>query len=327
MSERLTNLGLGLLVTIALISGFAAFTVGTSPGRWVVILHGVAGLAVLAVSPWKTMIARRGMTKRRRGRALSLVLAGFTIVTLGSGMALVTGSLERLGTLTTMQIHVGAGLVTVAATVRHFKQRPLKARKADLSRREALRATATLGISGLAYLGVEGVLTVTGARGASRRFTGSHQVGLAAPPPTIWLNDSTPSIDVGSHVVELSDRALTVSELDDIGDVVVATLDCTGGWHSTNSWSGARLDRLLDDASGESIVIRSVTGYWRRFPRDQASRLWLATRIDRNALNPGNGSPVRLVAPGRRGFWWVKWVDRVEVDDKPPWWQPPLPLA
>jgi DMSO/TMAO reductase YedYZ molybdopterin-dependent catalytic subunit len=26
---------------------------------------------------------------------------------------------------------------------------------------------------------------------------------------------------------------------------------------------------------------------------------------------------VRLVAPGRRGFWWVKWVARLDVVDEP----------
>ncbi|MDT5134639.1 MAG: hypothetical protein QOE41_3950, partial [Mycobacterium sp.] len=34
----------------------------------------------------------------------------------------------------------------------------------------------------------------------------------------------------------------------------------------------------------------------------------------------------RIVAPGRRGFWWVKWVASVEVVDEPWWWQPPFPL-
>ncbi|NUR17262.1 MAG: molybdopterin-dependent oxidoreductase, partial [Dermatophilaceae bacterium] len=43
-------------------------------------------------------------------------------------------------------------------------------------------------------------------------------------------------------------------------------------------------------------------------------------------LSAGHGGPVRLVAPGRRGFWWVKWVDRVGVDDRPSWSQPPFPL-
>jgi len=44
-------------------------------------------------------------------------------------------------------------------------------------------------------------------------------------------------------------------------------------------------------------------------------------------LSLGHGGPLRLVAPGRRGFWWVKWVTEVVVDDRPAWWQPPFPLT
>ena len=49
---------------------------------------------------------------------------------------------------------------------------------------------------------------------------------------------------------------------------------------------------------------------------------------------PGRPSPQRrprlpgpLVAPGRRGFWWVKWVVSVELDPAPWWRQPPFPLT
>jgi DMSO/TMAO reductase YedYZ molybdopterin-dependent catalytic subunit len=34
-------------------------------------------------------------------------------------------------------------------------------------------------------------------------------------------------------------------------------------------------------------------------------------------ISHGHGAPVRLVAPGRRGFQWVKWVVRLEVRDTP----------
>jgi DMSO/TMAO reductase YedYZ molybdopterin-dependent catalytic subunit len=33
-----------------------------------------------------------------------------------------------------------------------------------------------------------------------------------------------------------------------------------------------------------------------------------------------------LVAPGYRGFEWVKWVVEIELSDEPEWLQPPLPL-
>src|SRR4029453_14926467 len=52
----------------------------------------------------------------------------------------------------------------------------------------------------------------------------------------------------------------------------------------------------------------------------------LAPRLDGRPLSAGHGFPARLVAPGRRGFWWVKWVTSIELDPAPWWRQPPLPL-
>ncbi|HEV3400736.1 MAG TPA: molybdopterin-dependent oxidoreductase, partial [Acidimicrobiales bacterium] len=107
-------------------------------------------------------------------------------------------------------------------------------------------------------------------------------------------------------------------------------LDCTGGWYAEQRWGGVRLDRLLA-ASGappsRSIEVRSLTGYSRRFPWRDAPVLVLATRVGGEPLSPGHGFPARLVAPDRRGFWWVKWVDEIDVDDTPWWWQPPFPVT
>jgi DMSO/TMAO reductase YedYZ molybdopterin-dependent catalytic subunit len=53
----------------------------------------------------------------------------------------------------------------------------------------------------------------------------------------------------------------------------------------------------------------------------------VATRAGERALSVGHGFPARLVAPGRRGFWWVKWVERIETSGTPWWWQSPFPLT
>jgi Oxidoreductase molybdopterin binding domain len=53
----------------------------------------------------------------------------------------------------------------------------------------------------------------------------------------------------------------------------------------------------------------------------------LATHVGDRPLSAGHGFPLRLVAPGRRGYWWVKWVDRVELRETPWWWQPPFPVT
>ena len=78
-------------------------------------------------------------------------------------------------------------------------------------------------------------------------------------------------------------------------------------------------------ARARSIEVTSVTGYTRRFDVTEAVGLWLVTACEGRALTPGTGAPVRLVAPRRRGFWWVKWVATVRLSDRPAWAQLPFP--
>jgi DMSO/TMAO reductase YedYZ molybdopterin-dependent catalytic subunit len=61
----------------------------------------------------------------------------------------------------------------------------------------------------------------------------------------------------------------------------------------------------------------SHTGYRWSFDRADADDLLLATHVGGEALSHGHGAPVRLVAPGQRGFIWVKWVTRIELRDGP----------
>lgn len=328
MAKRQTNLALLVLALVAVVSGFGAFSVGTRAGQWVVVAHGVIGLAMLALAPWKSMIARRGLARKRTGRGVSLTLAAMVLVTLASGLILVSGITGHLGPFTVTQVHVGAGLGSLALVVVHYAQRPVRVKKEDLSRRSLIRAGLVLGAGSAAYLLTEGMWVATEVPGSRRRFTGSHQIVEASRiPATQWLDDRVQQLDPAAHVMTVAGRDLTTDDLRRFGDTVEATLDCTGGWYSNQEWSGARLDRLLGGAEARSIVVRSVTGYWRRFPGSHASNLLLATHLAGEPLPDGNGGPVRLVAPGRRGFWWVKWVATIDVDDLPPWWQPPLPTA
>jgi DMSO/TMAO reductase YedYZ molybdopterin-dependent catalytic subunit len=61
----------------------------------------------------------------------------------------------------------------------------------------------------------------------------------------------------------------------------------------------------------------SHTGYRWSFPIDDAREMLLATHVGDEPLTHAHGAPVRLVAPGRRGFEWVKWVDRIELHGGP----------
>jgi DMSO/TMAO reductase YedYZ molybdopterin-dependent catalytic subunit len=151
-------------------------------------------------------------------------------------------------------------------------------------------------------------------------------------PVTQWISDEVPDSPAAVLVLAAPGRRVRVPVTDlDRGDVVRAALDCTGGWYAVQDWRGVRLDRLLafldrELPDGGSVDVVSVTGFRRRLPLSEAGGLLLATHAAGRPLSPGHGAPVRLVAPGRRGFWWVKWVARVEVVDAPWWLQPPFPL-
>lgn len=111
---------------------------------------------------------------------------------------------------------------------------------------------------------------------------------------------------------------------------VVATIDCTGGWYSTQVWRGIQVARLLAQAGpaerAASVTFTSAIGYYPRFSMDEARGFLLATEVGGRTLSPGHGAPVRLVARGKRGFERVKWVETVEVNTSPKWLQPSLPL-
>jgi DMSO/TMAO reductase YedYZ molybdopterin-dependent catalytic subunit len=88
------------------------------------------------------------------------------------------------------------------------------------------------------------------------------------------------------------------------------------------------VSRLIGDVgTARSLYVHSTTGYWVRLPVADLDHLLLATHVGGQPLSVGHGYPLRLVAPGRRGFWWVKWVDRVELQSTPWWWQPPFPVT
>ena len=330
MASRQTNLALLVLLLFALITGFTSFALGTDATIAVVIGHGVVALGIVLLAPWKTAVARRSMRRRGWAQGVSLTLAMLTFVALASGLLHASGLVLGIGPFTVMQVHVGSGVGAVVVVLVHTMMRPVRARRVDLTRRNFLRGGALIGAAAVLYLAFEQAWRVVNAPGRRRRFTGSHEVGSddpAAFPTTQWLNDRVQHLETDSYRVTVLGRVHTAKEITAKGDSVEATLDCTGGWHTTQAWSGTRLDRLIGVAAGRSILVRSITGYWRRFPIEDAGRLLLATHAGGRPLSDGHGAPVRLVAPDRRGFWWVKWVSDVTVDDVPWWWQPPLPTA
>jgi hypothetical protein len=324
-----TNLALLALLAVAFLTGWLAFAYATAPARWSLVVHAAGGFAILALLPWKSMIARRGLRRPWPGRWASVLFGVLVLVSLVAGLLHSTGVLVYIGPLTAMDFHVGAAIAAVPFAIWHVVARRVRVRATDLSRRNVLRGGAVVAGAAIAYAASELVVKATGLPGAARRFTGSYEAFSFQPasmPVSSWLFDAIPQIDQSAWRLRAGGREWSYGELFVFDDRVTATLDCTGGFYSTQEWAGARLDRLIGQADGGSIRVLSSTGYDRRFPVDQASALLLATRAGGQPLDPGHGFPARLIVPDARGFWWVKWVTSVEVDDLPHWWQPPFPI-
>lgn len=327
--RRFTNLALAGLLALALASGLLAQGIGTGWSRWATVAHGVLGLAFLLLVPWKSRIVDASLRRRPEGAVWSIALAITVVTTIASGLLQMTGTVRSIGPLTTMQVHIGAAVVSVGLAVWHYLRHPVRPRSTDLARRHLIRvATLTAG-AGVVLAGWETAVGAVGWPGGERRFTGSHERGSgnpAAMPVTQWFTDTVPYLD--RMELTIAGRPLGRGDLGALPvETVEATLDCTSGWYSTQQWRGVRLDRLLGKVDGASIEVRSVTGYGRRFPAEDADRLWLAFEVGDAPLSAGHGFPARIVAPGRRGFWWVKWVESVRPSDVPAWFQVPFPLS
>ncbi len=330
MAGRRTNLALASLLALATVSGFLAMAAGTALLIPAAFIHGVIGLGLVVLSPWKTAISRRGWSRTGEGRSFSAALTLFTVVALVSGLGHAAG-VATLGVLSMMQVHVGSGLAALIAGAIHYRMHAVRFRTTDVNRRNLLLAAGTTGLAALAWVGWQQAIGLAGWRGYDRRFTGSHEVASGEPdrmPATVWINDRIPERHAADWTITAAGEPLSIADLATYPQSTVrATLDCTGGWYSTQVWSGVRLSDMLPDGEWRSVVVTSATGYARRLPRRDAMSAILAVSVGEELLTPRHGAPARLVVPDRRGFWWVKWVTAVEPSPLPWWMQLPFPAT
>jgi DMSO/TMAO reductase YedYZ molybdopterin-dependent catalytic subunit len=322
MTARLTDWSLALCVGLALATGLVGNTVGRPGFRWVFALHGIAGLALalFVIGKLRRVLPRLRHARHWDGKTLIGLLATICVlVTLGSGIVWVAGGTLDAAGFSLLNWHIALGLLLVAVVSAHMIARAKPLRRQDVrGRRQAFRWIA------LAAGGAALWPTQQRYAGSDRRFTGSRPTGDYAGnafPATSWVADrprplalSEWTLTVGGHVSQ--PFTLTYADLSP-DEQQEATLDCTGGFASTQMWRGTRVGSLLDRAGLREgagwVRFRSVTGYRWSLPLDEARDALLATHVGDESLNHDHGAPLRLVAPGRRGFQWVKWIVAVEV--------------
>ena len=331
MTPRGTDWSLALLVALLVATGMLTAFAGSPGSAWVFASHGAFGAALAIVLVWKgrrvwARVAHPARWDRSTGFGL---MAGVLVgAVLASGLVWSAGGDLHLAGFGLLNWHWALGAVLGAIVLVHGLLRAKRPRVRDLAGRRQLLASAGVALGAVAFWQLQRpVAQLLGLRGARRRFTGSYEADSFAGnafPSTSWVADSPRELAPDHRVTVggLCARPVSVrADRLDAGDELVATLDCTGGFYSTQRWRGARLGRVLDAArpapSAARVRVVSYTGYRWDFPLTVARRLLLATHVGGERLSHNHGAPVRLVAPGRRGFQWVKWVERIELHEDP----------
>ena len=101
----------------------------------------------------------------------------------------------------------------------------------------------------------------------------------------------------------------------------VVTLDCEEGWGVTLWWEGVLVRDVLDAASllpeAKIVIFRSAEGYSTSLFLDYLydNNIIMAHKMNDVTLPPELGFPFQIVAEGKWGYKWSKWVQEIEVSD------------
>lgn len=337
------NVALLILLGVQLITGFLGLINGSESRGWILRLHDIAGYALVAILAWKGAIIfdvfSRSRWRLNFSRLSFIILTLILLGLLATGLIWTYAGPVYLFGFSLMTMHALLAIALVLLLAWHVFARQFILRVPQARDRRAFLRLASTGLAGLVlWRFTIPVKAAFDLPGATRRFTGSYETGSFTGrfPVVSWFLDYPPPVNIQRWRLVIDgavERPLTLTyeQLKSLaGDTAVETIDCTGGWYSTQEWYGVRVGRLLDMAGvregAGSVTVEAVSGYGRRFSVEEVRGYLLATQVAGETLSHGHGFPARLVASGHRGFDWVKWVTRIRVNKTGKLWQPPVPL-
>jgi DMSO/TMAO reductase YedYZ molybdopterin-dependent catalytic subunit len=101
----------------------------------------------------------------------------------------------------------------------------------------------------------------------------------------------------------------------------VVTLNCVEGWSVTVLWEGVLVRDLLAEveplANAEVLIFHAYDGYTTSLPIDYIidDDILMAYKMNDVILLPERGFPFQLVAEGKWGYKWIKWITEIELSD------------
>jgi hypothetical protein len=303
-------------------------------------VHRIAAWALIVLIPWKIIISLRSLRRGldpRFDRSIMIVVA--IVIAIATILILAFALMWKwnIGEYYVWLVGYGYSVIGWHWGIALYMLLPLYAlhtwrrwhhpKKSDFAgRRQALKMIG-LSVAAVAAWGVSETLAKFFQSGDSqRRFTGSREEGSFegnAHPVTSGPDQGKVKIDPSTWRLLITGEVIKVLNLsyDNVlarsQSEITATLDCTGGWYTVQTWRGIRLIDLLAEAKlsegADGIILRGVFEYTAPFTMAQANEILLATHVSRQVLNHSHGFPLRAVVPSRRGWHWVKWITEVEV--------------
>jgi DMSO/TMAO reductase YedYZ molybdopterin-dependent catalytic subunit len=102
----------------------------------------------------------------------------------------------------------------------------------------------------------------------------------------------------------------------------VIPLDCVEGWSVNILWEGVLVRDLIKEAGvnpkAKIVIFHAHDGYSTSFPLNYVMEndILLAYKMNGIPLPPERGFPFELVAEGKWGYKWIKWVTKIELSDR-----------
>lgn len=320
-----------LLVTLTGLYGIVWVMEG-----WVYEAHRIFAWGLVALLPWKTAISLRSLKRGlqfnfRRGLMIffSTLLTGLLlfVFVLGLMWAWRYGPEALWLQETVISWHWILAMALLPPFILHSWQSwPRPKRKELLSRRSLLKTAGIFVFGALSWQ-----VSTQFARSRQdaehpRRISGSRLQGFLSGnqfPITTGAGDGRVSIDVDKWRLTLSsaraaNQTFSYTDLLDMPQTTrLATLDCTIGWYTVQRWRGVAFTDLLNTASPSKdffgVRLTAVSGESKTLPAYEAEQVLLATHVGGDPLSHWHGFPMRVVIPTRRGWFWIKWLEKIEL--------------
>jgi len=342
MKSPWANVSLLIILVTLVVTGYMGLINGQEKAAWRLWLHGIAAYALIVIFIWKSSIILHAYRRKKRWtrqRVMFIVMLFMLLGTVMMGLLWTLNGPLSIGGFSLVSLHIYVAVPVMLIVVWHVRRMKFIFKvKGTLGRRLFLGAAMSAVAASLLWRSAEWGKEALAWAGAERRFTGSYERDSFTGqfPSVSWMFDDPAPIEKAnwSLTIDGAVRQPVTMRYEALlampSERREVLLDCTGGWYTRQVWEGVRIKDVLARAgvldTAESITVRAISKYQRRFTLADADHMLLAYKVAGAPLTHGHGAPLRLVIPDRRGVEWVKWITSIHVNTTSARLQAPLPL-